>query len=117
MLFPASKAVTLMHSYSKVGYCVGSGVGMVVGSWEVGRSVGLGDGIDDGRGDGAGVGTTEGAGLGDGVGITEGLGVGDLVGKALGTSVGVSVSNISQVLIFRDISTRNDNCPRRVPSA
>jgi len=54
--------------------------------------------------------------LGEGDGIVEGLGLGDRVGKALGYSVGDSVSNISQVSKFRDISTRNVNWSSRLRS-
>jgi len=85
---------------------VGRGVGKRVGSLEVGRSVGLGEGIKEGLGLGAGVGNEDGIALGEGVGITDGLGLGDRVGNDVGFSVGVSVSNISQVSMLRDISIK-----------
>jgi len=105
-----------MHSYSNVGYWVGKGVGRDVGSWDVGRSVGLGEGIDDGLGLGAGVGCMDGIGLGAGDGITEGLGDGDWVGYPLGAAVGASVSNISQVTKLDDISIKKVNPSEKVPS-
>jgi len=78
-----------------------------VGSCEVGRSVGLGDGSSEGIGLGAGLGITEGKGLGAGVGFTDGFVVGTFVGPPVGYSVGVTVSNNWHVSVDRDISTCN----------
>jgi len=69
-----------MQSYCNVGYCVGGSDGNDVGICEVGRSVGLWEGINDGIGLGAGVGCVDGIGLGMGVGNKDGLWVGDTVG-------------------------------------
>jgi len=96
--------VTEIQSYSKVGYCEGKGVGACVGNSEVGRLVGLGEGIIDGAELGEGVGTKDGIGLGIRVGITDGLGEGDPVGKLVGNSVGLAVSKLSHTPSSRDIS-------------
>jgi len=103
------RAVIFKQSYSKVGFCVGLTVGYMVGSCDVGRIVGLGEGIEDGKGDGAGVGVRDGLGLGEGVGTTEGPGLGDRVGKRLGSCVGASLSNWRHVSNSRDISTMKGN--------
>jgi len=79
-------------------------VGDRVGNCEVGRLVGLGEGINDGAELGEGVGPEDGLGLGIGVGITDGLVEGDRVGKLVGNSVGLSVSKLSHVSRSRDIS-------------
>jgi len=90
-------------------------VGILVGSCDVGRNVGLGDGMREGVVDGAGVGITDGNWVGAFVGSIDGLGLGELVGKAVGFCVGVSVSNISHVSKLLDISTMKGSCVTKVP--
>lgn len=108
-------AVILIQSYSKVGYWEGDCVGILVGSCDVGRNVGLGDGMNEGLADGVAVGTNDGDTLGADVGNPEGLRLGDIVGKLLGYNVGSSVSNISQVSKLLDVSTRKGSCVMRSP--